>query len=135
MDVCDIQFPSNTFDVVLCNHVLEHLVDDRKAMAEIYRVLKPGGWALLQVPLDEKLHETYEDPGIISKPDRAHHYGSPDHLRLYGRDYQAKLESVGFCVKTDNIMNELNPLQIDKYRLVTIETLYIARKNEASIND
>lgn len=131
MDVCNIKFPSDTFDVVLCNHVFEHLPNDRKAMCEIYRVLKPGGWAILQVPLNEDLAETYEDPTIISKEDRAHHYGSPDHLRLYGRDYKKKLESVGFTVKVENFIDELDTLQIDRYRLTTNEVLYVTLKNKS----
>lgn len=128
MDVCNIKFPSNTFDVVLCNHLLEHVPDDRKAMCEVYRVLKPDGWALMQVPINEELSETHEDPAIVSKSDRAHHYGNPDHLRLYGKDYKSKLESVGFKVKTKNYIYELDPQEIDKYQLIDKETLYIAKK-------
>ncbi|MES2176308.1 MAG: methyltransferase domain-containing protein [Gemmatimonadota bacterium] len=98
MDVTDIQFPDATFDVILCNHVLEHIPDDRRAMSELHRVLKPGGWAILQVPLSETLEHTYEDPSITSTAGREQAFGQEDHVRIYAADYRSRLAGAGFAV-------------------------------------
>lgn len=98
MDITEIPFPDNTFDVILCSHVLEHIPDDRRAMAEIFRVLKPGGWAILQVPIDMKREVTYEDPTITEPEERRRHFGQDDHVRWYGKDYGERLSSAGFDV-------------------------------------
>jgi len=86
MDIREMPFEDNAFDVLLCNHVLEHIDDELKATKEIYRVLKPGGWAILQVPLDSSLETTYEDSGITDPKEREKHFGQYDHLRIYGND-------------------------------------------------
>src|SRR5579863_2750569 len=87
VDITDIRFPDNTFDVIICNHVLEHVIDDKRAMREIYRTLKPGGWAILQVPISLTLETTYEDFSIVTEAGRERAFGQSDHVRLYGRDY------------------------------------------------
>jgi SAM-dependent methyltransferase len=99
MDITAIQFPDNTFDAILCNHVLEHIPDDRKAMNELYRVLKPGGWAILQVPVSRILEQTYEDFTITSPQEREKHFGQKDHVRIYGKDYSRRLQEAGFKVE------------------------------------
>jgi len=96
--ITDIQFPDNFFDAIICNHVLEHVIDDRKAMREIYRTLKPGGWAILQVPISLVLEKTYEDFSITTEAGREQAFGQSDHLRLYARDYKDRLEQAGFKV-------------------------------------
>src|SRR5262249_15343216 len=86
MDITDIRLPENSFDVILCSHVLEHVPEDRKAIAELYRVLKPGGWAVLQVPLSDG--ETFEDRSVTDPKERARLFGQFDHVRRYGVDYR-----------------------------------------------
>ncbi len=87
MDITNIQYPENTFDAIICNHVLEHIPDDQKAMSELFRVLRPGGWAILQVPFSKILDKTFEDPTITTPEDRERIFGQTDHVRIYGRDY------------------------------------------------
>jgi SAM-dependent methyltransferase len=98
LDVTRLGLPDGSFDVVLCNHVLEHIPDDRQAMSELFRVLSPGGWAVLQVPYAPALAETIEDPAVTTPEDRERIYGQHDHVRLYGRDYLDRLERTGFRV-------------------------------------
>jgi SAM-dependent methyltransferase len=98
MDIAHIQFRDNVFDFIICNHVLEHVVDDRKAMRELYRILKPGGRAILQVPVSLSLQNTYEDFSITTKFGREEAFGQADHVRIYARDYKDRLEQAGFKV-------------------------------------
>jgi SAM-dependent methyltransferase len=126
MDITKLGFSPDTFDVIVCNHVLEHIPDDYAAMRELYRVLKPGGWALLQVPMSSQA-TTYEDPSIVLPEDRQRAFGQPDHLRLYGHDYTERLESCGFEVRVDTFASELPPEQRARYRL-SAEMLYIGTK-------
>jgi SAM-dependent methyltransferase len=98
MDITDIQFPDNTFDVIYCSHVLEHVPDDRKALKEFYRVLKNDCWALLLVPIAPK-DKTFEDPTITDPKDRERMFGQHDHIRMYGRDYIDRLKEAGFHVE------------------------------------
>lgn len=97
-DICDLPFADASFDWILCNHVLEHIPNDTKAMQELYRVLKPGGKALLQVPLNSNLAETFEDDSIVEKAERTKVFGQYDHVRVYGKDYFDKLRQIGFEV-------------------------------------
>jgi SAM-dependent methyltransferase len=90
VDITDMPFKDEYFDVVLCNHVLEHIDDDGAAMGELFRVLKADGWAILQVPIDSDRAETFEDPTIVGRKERLLAYGQEDHVRLYGRDYGTK---------------------------------------------
>jgi glycosyltransferase involved in cell wall biosynthesis len=96
MDVTDIHYPDDFFDAIICNHVLEHIVDDSKALSELYRVLKPGGWAVLQVPISLSLEETFEDASIDTPAMREKAFGQNDHVRIYSRDYPERLKAVGF---------------------------------------
>lgn len=98
LDATDIQFDDDTFDVIICNHVLEHIPDDRRAMNELRRVLKPGGVAVLQVPIAANSAETVEDPSIDDAAERERQFGQWDHVRLYGQDYIERLRSAGFQV-------------------------------------
>lgn len=129
MDITDIKFPDNSFDVVLCSHVLEHVKNDQKALKEIYRVLKPNGWALLQVPIDLNLEKTLEeDEEGYSPQKRAELFGLPEHVRQYGADYADRLASAGFRVKVDNYINTLSKELIEKYSLPLCESIYICYK-------
>jgi SAM-dependent methyltransferase len=96
MDITDIQYPDNYFDIILCSHVLEHIPDDEKAMRELSRVLNPGGWAILQVPI--LVEKTFEDPAITDPLEREEKFGQSDHVRIYGLDYRQRLEKSGFLV-------------------------------------
>lgn len=97
MDITDIQYPDNSFDMIYCSHVLEHVPDDRKAMREFLRVLKPNGWAMLLVPI--VCENTFEDLSITDPAERARLFGQEDHVRNYGRDYVDRLRNAGFQVK------------------------------------
>ncbi|KKL68879.1 hypothetical protein LCGC14_2120580 [marine sediment metagenome] len=93
---------NNYFDVILCSHVLEHIPNDYLALKELYRVLKPKGWAILQVPIDHNRAKTFENSKIISPKERLRVFGQKDHVRIYGTNYKDRLERVGFIVKLDN---------------------------------
>jgi len=97
MDITDIKYPDNSFDVIYCSHVLEHVPDDQTAMKELARVLSPKGWAILQVPIDTD--QTFEDPTITDPQERERLFGQSDHVRVYGLDYKDRLEAAGFQVK------------------------------------
>ncbi len=127
-DILDLPFEENTFDVVICNHVLEHIEDDAKAMSELYRVLKPGGMGIFQVPQDLKLEKTYEDFNITDPEERKKHFGQYDHVRIYGRDYFNRLRKAGFTVEEIDYSKELTPELVDKYRLTPGEILPVCYK-------
>jgi SAM-dependent methyltransferase len=127
-DMMDIPFKDNYFDVILCSHVLEHVPDANKAMSELYRVLKPNGWAILQVPIDMSREETLEDPSIITPEDRERFYWQHDHVRLFGRDYKNKLANVGFQVKVDDYVKSFGSEKIKIYGLQDSEDIYLCSK-------
>ncbi|MBU0912336.1 MAG: methyltransferase domain-containing protein [Gammaproteobacteria bacterium] len=97
MDISNIQYPDNSFDIIYCSHVLEHVLDDRKAMREFYRTLNTDGWAILNVPISGE--KTFEDPSIVSPEERLKAFGQEDHVRIYGTDYIDRLRESGFTVK------------------------------------
>ena len=127
-DIQNIPFEDNTYDVVMANHVLEHIPDEYKATSELYRILKPGGWAILQVPINPNFKETYEDKSITDPKEREKHFGQYDHLRYHGLDYASRLEKSGFKVDSNMFVEELGEELIEKYRLSKNETLYVAQK-------
>ena len=127
MDITDLQFEDNRFDVILCVHVLEHIPDDAQAMKELYRVLKPGGWAIVQSPMDVHRATTFEDPSITSPEERERVFNQRDHVRLYGRDYEDRLEAAGFSVKIDGYVRELGE-QAQTYGLNPEEDVYFCTK-------
>jgi len=127
-DICDLPFKSDTYDFILCNHVLEHIPDDTQAMRELYRILKPGGTAILQIPQDLSLEKTFEDDSITSRKERARIFGQYDHVRVYGRDYFDKLRSIGFNVKEVDYTSRLKESEIDKYRLARGEIIPVCTK-------
>lgn len=127
-DICNLPFSDNSFDVILCNHVLEHIPNDTKAMQELYRILKPGGWGIFQIPQDLKRETTFEDDTIIDKKERARIFGQYDHVRIYGRDYFDKLRSIGFTVEEVDYTNTLPKEDVEKYRLAKGEIIPVVRK-------
>ena len=97
MDITNIQYANDSFDIIYCSHVLEHVQEDVLAMREIRRVLKHDGWAVLLVPIT--VETTYEDPTITDPIDRLREFGQEDHLRRYGNDYIERLRSAGLSVE------------------------------------
>lgn len=130
MDITAIDYDDAHFDAIICNHVLEHIIDDRKAMRELYRVLKPGGWAILQVPMSQRLSETLEDLSITTEADRERVFGQKDHVRIYAADYQDRLASVGFEVTAFEWWTAGEPFGGigNRYGLLNHEKLFVAKK-------
>ena len=128
-DICNLPFKDNEFDVILCNHVLEHIPDDTKAMQELYRVLKPGGFGVFQIPQDLTRELTFEDNSITDKKERAKIFGQYDHVRIYGKDYFNKLRSVGFKVDEVNYTASLSEDMIKKYCLAKGEIIPVVFKS------
>lgn len=126
MDITNITFPDHTFDVIICNHVLEHVPDDAKAMRELYRVLKPGGWAILQTPMSDS-PVTIEDLSITDPKKREELFGQTDHVRTYGMDKKDRLERAGFAVKLDKYLCELPDKTVQQYALLR-EDIWLAIK-------
>lgn len=127
-DICDLPFKDDTFDVILCNHVLEHIPNDTKAIQELFRVMKPGGWGIFQIPQDINRAKTFEDDTITDKKERARVFGQYDHVRIYGRDYFDKLRSVGFRVEEVDYTNTLPKEDVKKYRLAKGEIIPLVKK-------
>lgn len=128
LDVHAIPFEENTFDVVICNHVLEHVDNDIKAMSELHRVLKPGGWGLMQSPIDPKLTSTYEDPSITDPLEREKHFGQDDHQRMFGLDYAERLQRGGFDVEEVEMAQQMDPEKAERFRILKNETIYYCKK-------
>jgi len=127
-DICDLPFEDNSYDVILCNHVLEHIPDDTKAMQELYRVMKPGGYGIFQIPQDLNRAKTFEDDTITDKAERAKIFGQYDHVRVYGRDYFDKLRSIGFKVEEVDYTASLSDEDIEKYCLAKGEIIPVVYK-------
>ena len=127
-DICNLPFADNSYDVILCNHVLEHIPDDTKAVQELYRVLKPGGYGILQIPQDLSREKTFEDDSITDKKERAKIFGQYDHVRVYGRDYFDKLRSIGFQVAEVDFTSNFTKEEIEKYCLAKGEIIPVVYK-------
>ncbi|MFK5974350.1 MAG: methyltransferase domain-containing protein [Flavobacteriaceae bacterium] len=127
-DICELPFEDNSFDIILCNHVLEHIPQDTKAMQELYRILKPGGWGIFQIPQDKDREKTFEDHSITDKKERAKIFGQYDHVRIYGQDYFNKLRTIGFEVEEIDYTAYLSSSEIEKYRLAKGEIIPLVKK-------
>jgi SAM-dependent methyltransferase len=127
-DLHQIPLEENRFDVIFCNHVLEHVDDANQCMRELFRVMKPGGWGIMQVPQDFDRDITFEDPSIKSEEDRERYYWQKDHVRLFGKDYPNWLENAGFKVEVFEKEKHYSADQIQRFRLQEKEILYIVRK-------
>lgn len=129
MDIHEIPFEDNTFDIIFCNHVLEHVDDDYKAMTEMRRVLKPGGWAILQIPWFNPVPEvTFEDNSIVDPKEREKIFGQDDHVRLYGKDYSERLTKSGFKVIEEKMVMEMDEKEVKQYALPKDEIIYRVEK-------
>lgn len=126
MDLTECPFPANCFDVIICLHVLEHVEADREAIGELYRLLKPGGWALVAVPIrmDEA---TFEDATVTTPAERQRLFGERDHVRFYGGDFYGRLSHPGFHVQTIHA-HHLAPELIEKYGLKAEEVMFYCTK-------
>jgi len=122
-DITNPSFDDNTFDIIFCSHVLEHIEDDHKAMQQLLRILKPDGFALLMVPIKENFNgrvidKTFEDFSIVTPEERERVFGQKDHVRIYGRDYKDRLEKAGFHVKIIKLTQSLPPEVIKRHALL-----------------
>ena len=127
-DLCNLPFEEEQFDLILCNHVLEHIEDDIKAMQELFRVLKKGGTLIAQVPMDENSAKTLEDFNIVKPQERAAMFGQYDHVRIYGLDFFDRLEKVGFRAIAVLIQDQLKASEIKRFALQPKEKIPVATK-------
>lgn len=123
MDVQDLPFADNSFDLIICNHVLEHVFDEKKAMRELFRVLAKDGRAILQVPISPILEKTISDPSITDGTILEEKFGQRDHVRLFGKDYAEILESCGFLVERIKLH-----IRYPKFAFNPKEILFIGKK-------
>lgn len=128
IDIMDTKLESNCYDLIFANHVLEHVPNDISAMKELYRIMKNGAWAILQVPINNKAQSTDEDINITDPHERERRFGQYDHVRYHGLDYPKRLEQAGFKVDEFSVKEKFSAQQIEKMRLDKNEILYIARK-------
>ena len=127
-DICDLPFLDNSYDFILCNHVLEHIVDDNKAIRELYRVLKKNGIGIFQVPIDYNRDTTFEDFSVTNKKERNKLFGQYDHVRIYGLDFFDRLQKAGFSVERCEYTSKLSKEDIIKFCLPKKEIIPICRK-------
>lgn len=128
VDIQSMKFDDNSFDIIYCSHVLEHIPDDRKAMKELHRVMKPTGWAILMVPIRFGSPKTLEDPNIKTPEERVKYYGQSNHLRYYGLDFKDRLEEAGFNVKVEDYIKVFDEASKDKYGLPKKDYIYFCTK-------
>ena len=126
-DVQDIPLADASFDVIICNHIMEHVEDDGKALCELFRVMKPNGWGVILSPIDESREHTFEDDSITDPDERTRIFGQYDHRRIYGRDYAARLEAAGFEVAVIDYKQAFSSREQELYALPD-EKLYIVHK-------
>ena len=126
-DIQHIPLEDESFDAVICNHIMEHVEDDRQAMREIKRILRKGGWGVILSPVDMQRETTFEDDTITDEAERTRIFGQYDHRRIYGRDYAKRLEEAGFEVYECDYANLIPAKEKELYAL-TDELLYIVRK-------
>ncbi len=129
-DICNLPFENNCYDIIFCNHVLEHIADDTRAMQELFRVLKPGGMGIFQIPQDLSRKKTFEDNTIVDKKERAKIFGQYDHVRIYGLDYFKKLRAIGFKVEEIDYTKKMEQKEIKRFCLMKNEILPVCYKLE-----
>lgn len=131
-DIQRMPFRDQTFDIVICNHVMEHVSEDSVAMAEVHRILKADGWAMLQVPIALKLDRTIEDPTAVTDEQRIERFGQEDHVRLYSRpDYLARLQAAGFSVRAESYPVALGSDKVQRFGLVQEEEVFLCYKDSS----
>lgn len=127
-DITDLQYKDETFDYVICNHVMEHISDEEKAVYEIERVLKQSGKWIFSFPICTDM-KTYEDKSIVLPEERLKAYGQKDHVRLYGYDYVERFKKYGLSLRIFTPQNEMNDLQIEKLGFIKDDVIIIAEKH------
>ncbi len=128
LDILNTNLPDDSYDVIICNHVFQYIEDDRKAMRELYRIMKPGGWAIMQVPYDKSRKVTYEDSSITDPLERVKAFGLKEHVRSYGLDYADRLRETGFHVKVDDYTSEFTDEDIFKYGFWKGDPVFLCTK-------
>ncbi|MCH2235205.1 MAG: methyltransferase domain-containing protein [Crocinitomicaceae bacterium] len=128
-DLHAIPLEDNQYEVIFCNHVMEHVKNDLQCMKELYRIMKPGGWGIMQVPIDASRNETYEDWSITSPEEREKHFWQKDHVRLYGLNYPNRLEEAGFRVDVVDLSELMPEEEFVKYRIPKTELVYVVNKD------
>ena len=129
MDITDINYPSERFDEIIGNHILEHIVDDGRAMSELNRVLKPGSWGILQVPVSLSLKKTHEDCSVTDPSERETVFGQPDNVRIYGMNYLERLKNTGFRVnRLDSQKDPKFSERSNRSGLLRSEIIFVANK-------
>jgi SAM-dependent methyltransferase len=122
-DIGDIPYADGSYDVIFCNHVLEHVPHDRRAMAELHRILSPNGWAVLMTPIGKNLAETVEGDGV-PESERLARFGQEDHVRLYGQDFYDRLREAGFTVESIDYAAQLPPEALERHRLLRTHQVF-----------
>jgi SAM-dependent methyltransferase len=128
LDITRLALPDRSFGAILCSHVLEHVEDDRAAMRELFRVLEPGGWAIVMVPLDLARETTYEDASIITPAERERAFAQWDHVRMYAPDIADRLGSAGFNVAREQFVRTLGPELAARYGCTDLDEIFLCRK-------
>ena len=126
-DVLRIPLPDASYDVLICNHLLEHVADDRRALGEFYRILRPGGWGILLSPVDRSRAATFEDDSITDPEERTRIFGQYDHRRIYGRDYGGRLREAGFEVREIDYAVRFSAEERRRYALPD-DWIYVVRR-------
>ncbi len=124
LDIRETDFEDDTFGVIICNHVLEHIPEDEQAMRELHRVLKAGGWAILMVPQDFTRDVTFEDPSVTSPEERLRVFGQADHVRIYGKDYVERLKKAGFVVEEIAYADAISKEEVSRYGVMNDNVIY-----------
>ena len=127
-DLISTNFKDEYFDLIICNHVLEHIEDDKSALDEMYRILKYNGISILQVPINVKRENTFEDLSIKSKIQREKYFGQYDHVREYGLDFKDRVEQAGFKVEMINYSKKISQDLVIKYGLMKDDLIPIGKK-------
>ena len=128
-DITSLSFRDNIFDIIICVHVLEHIEDDTRAIRELFRVIKPGGFAIIQVPIDFKRNKTFEDFSISSPEDRLKFFGQDNHVRVCGIDYHDRLKKSGFEVNIIKPIEFLGRSKVEKYAISESDFVYLCQKS------
>jgi len=132
MDITSLPMPDSSYDCIICYHVLEHIVNDRKAIRELFRVLRPDGWAILQSPIDHARETTLEESGSTTPAERRILFGQEDHVRMYGRDFTERIREAGFHVTEEPYASQFSDATIDEYGLMKDEVLFLCKKQSIS---
>jgi SAM-dependent methyltransferase len=128
MDITAMDLASESFDLFLCLHVLEHVADDVQALRELRRILKPGAWGIVGVPIDPAREVTWEDPGVTSPEERLRLFGQADHVRVYGNDCARRFEQVGFEVRKVDYFLHCSPAERERHALIGGEAMFVCRR-------